>query len=392
MGVLDALLPSRATIGLQADLAARHTPVALAAAPAAMPDRASQIIGDARAQRLNRNVGMQVPAVRRAVHVIAGTISTFALSAWQGGRRLPPGTGAGTEPAWLRQPDTGRTLAQTMAGTIRDAIWTDRSYWRITDRYMGTGAPAAFRRIQPSRVSVITDPQDSDLITDVIVDGASVPLSQLVIFDWGGVGGLERFGWDLLSLYLDLQSAAAGYARAPHPKAILRNSGGDLTDLEIEQLLASWEAARGMRSVGYLNDVVEYQTFGWTASELQLTEAREHAALETARLFGLPARTLDAAGGGSSITYANVTESRVDLLEALRPWMAPVEQTLSMTAGPGRAGAYVVRDMSVRFDVDAYTRDAPATRMATWAQAIASGTLTVDEVRRWEPLASEGDT
>src|SRR4029077_5622927 len=99
---------------------------------------------------------------------------------------------------------------------------------------------------------------------------------------------------------------------------------------------------------------VDYQTFGWNAAELQLTEAREYAALEVARIFGLPARAVDATTG-DSMTYANVVESRRDTLDALRPWMAPVEQTLSLNDRASRPqGLCVPYGIAVRLDIRQY--------------------------------------
>jgi len=91
----------------------------------------------------------------------------------------------------------------------------------------------------------------------------------------------------------------------------------------------------------------------------------------------------------------DVTDRRADLLESLRPWMSPVEQTLSMNerrrdtnGNYVTAGLYVPYGYQVKFDADAYTRDSPATRMTTWETGIRSGVLTVEEARHWEPLAS----
>lgn len=335
--------------------------------------------------RVNESVGMSIPAVRRAVHVIAGTISTFALAAWHDGIRYAPDELAAAGLTWLPQPDPDKTLTTTLAGALQDAIWRDVSIWRVMDRYVN-GRPAALRRIQPDRISTVPDALDPDLYESIIVDGrehvrnprnGQGNLRDLVVFRWAGIGGLRRWGFDMLDLYTQLQGAASRYAQAPHPKAILRNHGADLDEAEISALLAHWEAARDTRSVGYLNDVTEYETFGWNASEMQLTEAREHAALEVARLFGLPAWALDASGG-DSMTYSNVTDRRLDLLEALRPWMTPAEQTLS---------AVLARGQTVTFDASAYTRDSPEARMRTWQTALTAGVLTIDEVRRVEPLA-----
>src|SRR4029077_12669288 len=118
-----------------------------------------------------------------------------------------------------------------------------------------------------------------DDVSTWIVDDRETSPDDLIIFDFGALGGLRRWGYDMLNLYLDLQSAAGRYARAPHPQAILHNHGADLEDLEIQDLLDEWEAARETRGVGYLSDEMNYDTFGWNADELQLVQAREHAAL-----------------------------------------------------------------------------------------------------------------
>jgi HK97 family phage portal protein len=355
----------------QAPMAVASAPVAVASGSLPLALRADRAL-----DQVNESVGRSIPAVRRAVHVIAGTISTFPLSAWRDGIRLRDEQLAAAGLTWLHQPDPQKTLTTTLVGTLQDAIWRDRSYWLVLDRYVN-GYPAQFRRLQPDRVSVVEDVHDPDLLETVIVDGQPVPLRRVVMHNWSGIGGLRRWGFEILDLYLALQAAAARYAVAPHPKAILKNHGADLADDEVDALLAQWEAARDTRSVGYLNDVVDYETFGWNASEMQLVEAREHAALEVARLFGLPAWALDATGG-DSMTYSNVTDRRSDLVESLRPWMTPVEQTLS---------AALPRGVTVTFDATAYTRDAPEARMRTWAAARAAGVLSEQEIRRAEPLA-----
>ena len=81
------------------------------------------------------------------------------------------------------------------------------------------------------------------------------------------------------------------------------------------------------------------------------------------------------------MTYTNVVDRRRDIVEALRPYMAPVVARLSRDdiTPHGRA---------VAFNVDPYIRDDAETRMRTWAAGIASGALTIDEVRAAEPLAT----
>jgi HK97 family phage portal protein len=376
------LFTGRATAAFTLPAAPRPDPVAvIGTAPIGVLPR---MITDA--ATANRAVALSVPAVRKARHVIAGTISTFILSGWAGQSRLPADD---PRVAWLRQPDPAATLQSMLFRTIDDGIWYDRAVWQILDRNVAS-MPVKFRRVAPARISTVPNALDPDQVDTWIVDGREItnPARQLVVFDFAGLGGLKRWGVELLDLYLDLQAAAGRYARAPHPMAVLKNHGADLTAPQISALLDEWEAARETRATGYLNDVVDYDTFGWNASELQLTEAREHAALETARMFGLPARAVDASGG-DSMTYANVAESRRDILEALRPWMTVVDQTLSLDDRASRpTGLFLPSGITARLDVDAYTRDAPGDRMTTWETALRAGVLSIEEVRAAEPLAT----
>ncbi len=363
---------------------AEAAPKAVASSSTSTPSSpAGALVSTARAERVAQHIAQSIPAVRRAQAVLAGTISTFELFGRAGDDRLPADD---PRVAWLRQPDPDEALTITLGRTIRDGIWRGRAVWEVLDRAL-TGLPVKFRRVHPARIDTITDPLDPDRVVEWLIDGRPRSRAELVIFDFSDLGGLERYGFELLSIYGKLQTAAGRYADEPHPKAILRNSGADLTDEEIDALLDRWEQSRAERSVGYLNAVVEYETYGWSAAELQLTEAREHAALETARLFGLPAASVDASSG-DSLTYSTTVEKRREILEALRPWMTVITQTLSLDDRSSRPrGRYLPYGIVAEFDADAYTRDAPTERMEMWATAITHGVLSADEVRAREPLA-----
>lgn len=361
-------------------------PVELEPVAVAEPPSPHSIEGmtNRRAERVAVEIARSIPSVRKAEGIIAGTVSTFELGAYDaaGVRR------ESQDVAWLAQPEPSRTRSWLIRRTVSDLIWHDRAVWRIVDR-SSWGVPTRFERLHPHRVDVVPDPIDPDRVASWIVDGRETDESRLVIFDGAGIGGLHRYGYDLLTIYGQLQAAAGRYARAPQPYAILKNRGADLDDDAINDLLNSWDAARERRAVGYLNEVVDYETItGYSARDLQLVEAREHAALEVARLFALPAFALDASQPGSSLTYGNVVERRRDLLESLRPWMAVIEDTLSLddrTSGR-TSGRYLPRGVFARFDANAYTRDAPKDRMEVWNLALEKGVLDLDEVRAAEPL------
>jgi len=348
-----------------------------------------------RATAVAIDVALQIPAMRRARAVLL-TPSTFALGAWKDNAKLPA---ADPSSVFLSQPHPTKPLQWLLAKTIDDGLWYDRCVWAV-EWDLGS-RPKFGQRVHPHRYQCVTEPNDPDTIASWTVDGKLYSPDEFraagfVDFDFAGLGGLRRLGQPLLSLYADLQAAAGNYARVPHPAAILKNHGADLRDDEIEALLDSWEWARAERSVGYLNDQMDYnEQQGWSAQELQLTEGREHSALEVARLVGLPAFAVDAKSG-DSMTYGNTVDRRRDIAESLRPWMGVITSTLSANdrtaAGQSRTrGMVLPRSVTAAFDVDAYVRDDPATRMTTWATAKSNGILTLDEIRRHEPLAESTD-
>lgn len=340
---------------------------------------------------VTRDIAMTIPAMRKAHHVIVGIPSTFKLAGWQGDTRL---SADDRRCAWLRQPDPNRTLQSLLAFTLSDGLWQDRCLWRMQRDIAGT--PTRFARVHPDRVQPITAPNDPDTVEAWVIDGELLGADEArfrenyLPFDFAGLGGLRRLGLPLLELYADLQTAAGNYARAPHPKAILKNHGAKLEDDEIDAVLADWNSRRSIGSVGYLDDDMDYVVTegGWSPRDLQLVESREHSALEVARLVGLPARALDAKGG-DPLTYGNIVEWRRDLLEAIRPWLTVVEQHLSMddrSAVP--RGRVLPLGLSARFDFDAYLRNDPKTRMETAEIGIRAGVLFPEEARAGEPLAT----
>lgn len=342
-----------------------------------------------RASKVARDIALSIPAVRRARHIIVGTPSTFTLSAWAGDTQL-----AATDPraSWLRQPMPGRTLMWAIAKTLDDGLWHDRSVWAADPDIAGRWT--RFSRVHPSRVTTIANSHDPDEVDGWVKDGTLYSDAEFrakhLVFDFAGLGGLDRFGAQLLDLYADLQVAAGNYAKAPHPKAILKHHGPDLEDEEIDALLEKWSYRRDTSSVGFLNDALDYEvTDGWNPEQLQLVQSREHSALEVARLFALPAKAVDAKGG-DSLTYATLVEYRRDILESIRPWMSVLTQTLSMDERSSRpSGLVLPLGIRAEFDTAEYLRDTPLTRMQTWQAALSGDNpiLTLDEVRALEPFA-----
>lgn len=358
------------------------TPVTLTE-PMTGAERIRAIVTDAQLLRVTKHVGLQVPAMRSGHTQITKKPGTWPLRMWVGDRL------AKYQPAWLENPDPRSTFAQLIAETLDDAIWHDRAYWRVTRR----GAdmyPLSFVRIPAEQVtedekgiyvqgvpaSKLPDTPGPVIFTDGRVLESVIPMH------WSGLGGLNGAGRVVVDLALSLLATATSMAKVPLPQAVLEAEAGsaEMTQTEIDELLDSWDLKRQTRSTAFLQKLKLHEV-SFNAKELQLVEGREHSALEVARALSLPASAVQASNG-ASLEYSTTVENRRELVEAVRMWTAPLEQALALHAAP--------RGLSTRFDVTSYLRDDPSTRMTTWATALASGILTLDEVRSQEPLATGG--
>jgi HK97 family phage portal protein len=213
------------------------------------------------------------------------------------------------------------------------------------------------------------------------VDGE--PRPGLIDFVTGDPGALD-VGWLVLRTAIALESAANTYATSPIPAIALQSTGIDLNDDDAVALVTQWEAARRKRATAYLNSQVDVKQFGWNAAELQLVEARQHAAIEIARLLNLDPVWVGASPAGSSLTYQNRQDMNQALLDGtILPLLRVMEQRLSMPDVSGER-------RQIRFETSAFLRANLAERVAGLTAYVAAGILTVDEARAMEPLVEIG--
>jgi phage portal protein BeeE len=227
-----------------------------------------------------------------------------------------------------------------MQRTVQDLVLYGRAYWYVVDT--DNGYPDIVQRFPAVDVSTsshkpgkITYGQ-ADYPISVPAGPGSRPGSVIVFTAYGSdlgdqYAGVLVEGADTLALAQALEDAAANYAASPLPQLALKNGGADLTPKQIQEMLTEWEAARKARTTAYLSSVMETETFGWNAAELQLIEARNGQAANVARLLNLDPLWVGVSVQGSSLSYANRVDLRKDLVDlTLTDYMAPIEQRLSM--------------------------------------------------------------
>ncbi len=324
---------------------------------------------------------MTVPACARARNIIAGTIGTLGVNAFN------KVTGAKIEGrSILEQPDPAIPTGIVHAWTASDILFHGVAYWQVLEVSAEDQRPMRARRIEVNRVSYNTEYANSNVISGFWVDGSPVPMTgvgSLIMFNGMDNGVLVR-GGKTLRTAVELEAAAYRMASEPVPTMVIKNSGVDLPPEQVSGLLASWRAARQSRTTAYLAGPLDVQSFGYDAAQLQLVEARQFIASEVARLVGIPAWYLNAEA--ASMTYANVTSERRSLVDfSLRPIMTCIEQRLSMDD-------ITPRGQVVRFDLDDYLRGNPLEQVEVIGRMLDLGLIDIDEAREEMDLAPRGNT
>lgn len=292
---------------------------------------------------------------------------------------MVPGTGL------LSQPEPDVPVWVTIQRTVEDLLHYARAYWEVRD-VNDAGYPVRVRLLAAAHTSPSQTRADHVMYAGEMGRTRELPISQpwgpgtnigSVIVFTGYRNGVLTDGWETITNAIALEDAARRYADAPLPQVALKNEGADLPPSEVEALLTAWEDARNNRSTAYLNSVMSAETFGWSAAELQLTDARNTMAVQIARLMNLDPMWIGASVPGSSLSYANRVDMRKDLIDlTLTDYMAPIEQRLSM-----RDVTPTLTSNHVRFNTNEFLRSNLEARTQVVATLYPLGLLSDDEAR-----------
>jgi HK97 family phage portal protein len=321
---------------------------------------------------------MTVPAVARARNIIAGTIATLPLSTYQEmtEAELP------SRPV-IKQPDPALPRNITLAWTLDDLLFYGVAYWQILTTSAEDGRVTSARRIDPTRVTMRTDPNTQN-IESWTVDGQLIPfngIGSLIVF-WGLDEGVLARAGRTIKTAIELEAAALRMAQEPVPQMVLRNEGMNLPEDQKESLLSAFKTARRTRSTAYVEGPINLDIVGFDSAQLQLVEARAYTASEIARAVGIPAWYINAESATS--TYSNVSAERRSLLDfSLRNLISVVEGRLSQDDITPR-GQYV------EFELDDFLRGNPTERVDTLVKLLDAGIISIDEARAMEDLSPRG--
>jgi HK97 family phage portal protein len=327
-----------------------------------------------------RQEAMEVPSVARARSIICGTAASLPLRAFNkiNGAQIDGRT-------ILTQPDPALPTAVMMSWTFDDLVFHDVAYWQVLELSPEDNRPTRARRIDPMRISYNTEGYNNVIINGFFLDGQQLPMAgvgSLIVFYGLGTGGILTRAGRTIKTALDLEKAVSRMAEEPAPAMYIKNSGVDLPAAQVSSLLANWKAARSQRSTAYLSGNLEVESFGFDATQMELSANRMNTATEIARLMNIPAWYLNAES--TSSTYSNTLQERRSLIDlSLMPFLIAVEQRLSMDD-------ITPMTQRVRFEVEEYLRGTAVERIEVTGRMLELGLIDINEARQMEGLAPRG--
>ena len=371
MGLLSALGITNKKTNLQAQYA-----------PAVMGD---SIIGFGYntfgAGPMDRTLATQVPAVNRCANLIKGVIGYLPLELYKKstGAELP-------KPIWCDQPDIRQPRSVTISWTVDSLIFYGQAFWRITEVYADDLRPSRFEWIANTRVVAQLNQQGTEVIYYTI-DGQKVPMvgvGSLVTFQGLTQGVLQTAGRTIQAA-LDIEKATAISASTPMATSVLKNTGADMPESQVQALLAAWKASRQSRSTAYLTSTLSVENIGFSPKEMTYNESSQYLATQIARAMNVPAYYISA-DMNNSMTYQNIIDGRKEFVAySLQPYICAIEDRLSMND-------ITANGQTVRFNIsETFLRSDDKARLETIEKMLALGLIDLDDAKEMEDLTPNGN-
>jgi HK97 family phage portal protein len=145
-----------------------------------------------------------------------------------------------------------------------------------------------------------------------------------------------------------------------------------------ESFKVNFDGAINAGKTAVLEGGVDLAPVGFTNEDSQFMESREFSVREIARWFGVPAHLV------GDVTRTSYNSSEMEMLNflmhSLRPWLVNLESEVNSKLFPSRTQFFA------RFDSTALARSDMSSRYSSYSQALASGWMTIADVREAENL------
>ena len=315
---------------------------------------------------------LSVPAIWRAVTMVADSVGVLPIHAYRNDQRLEP------TPRILERPNPLETRIETMSA-LTAALVLHGNYVAILGAPGVTGYPESIYPVSPDRVSILRrngekifriDEREYSSAEIMHIKGFSLP------GEVAGVGIIAAQRQGIASAIAIMEYAARYFDGGTMPSYVIKSENPDLTEDEAELLKLRWMEHYGGRSrrPAVLNASTTVEPLTENANDSQLVEARGQAQNDSANIVGLPGHYVGAPN--SSRTYSNLEAQSLEYLKwTIGPLCARIEAAFT---------DYLPRGQVAKFSYDALLRTDTLTRYQAHKIALDAGFLSIDEIRELE--------
>ena len=330
---------------------------------------------------MDRTLATQVPAVNRCANLIKGVIGYLPLELYRKstGEELP-------KPLWCDQPDIRQPRSVTISWTVDSLIFYGIAYWRVTEVFADDLRPSRFEWVANTRVVAQLNAKGTEVLYYTL-DNEKLPMSgigSLVTFQGLTQGVLQTAGRTIQAA-LDIEKATAISASTPMATSVLKNTGADMPESQVQALLAAWKASRQSRSTAYLTSTLSVENIGFSPKEMTYNESSQYLATQIARAMNVPAYYISA-DMNNSMTYQNIIDGRKEFVAySLQPYICAIEDRLSMND-------ITANGQTVRFNIsETFLRSDDKARLETIEKMLTLGLIDLEQAKEMEDLTPNGN-
>ncbi len=337
---------------------------------------------------VNEQASLGMPAVWRAVKLIAGTSAALPLHAYRHDDDVRVKVSSGSQAARLLMnphPDmTPFELWETVYAHI--ALWGN-AYLRILRNRLGQ-----IQELWPIHPARVRAGRESDTGTKVyLIDGdidaeyTDKTILHIPGFGYDGVCGVSpiRAARQGIGLALAAEQYGAQLFGSGSLAAGILQTEQRLSGEQADALKARWKAKVGglekAHDVAVLDSGIKFQQLSIPPEDAQFIESRKFQIDEVARLFGIPPHMLmqteKSTSWGTGIEQQVLGWVKFDLHPS---WLIRVEQRVTKVIDPQRVYA--------RYSLEGLLRGDSQARAAFYTQMWNLGVFNTDEIRRLEDM------
>jgi len=311
---------------------------------------------------------MQLDAVWACVSLLSETVGMMPVLAYdvKAGKDAP--MPAKNQPSLLTSPTVRLSMQEWLAQMMCSLLLRGNAYAEWTPGGGGQLVP-----LNPDKVRVTVE--DGKVIYRVGGEIRSNIFHMTGKVMPGDVVGLSPISYasQMLQTAMSIDAFARGYFQdAPHPASVLQ-SDQPINQDQARQIKDRVMAAGQSREPMVLGLGLKMETLSVTPEESQFLATQQFNVERICRIFGVPPQMVGGGSSGQNITYANITQRRLDFLTfSVQGWLTRFENALSPLL-PGR--------QHVRFDTSALIRMTPMDQAIVADKYVKTGVVTINKVR-----------